>query len=97
MPTGLRRYQQSGDLHFVTCHRRLAYLGSATARGLFERSLEVIRRRYRFFVTGYVVMPEHVHLLVSEPFDGTGEGIAGPQTIGCGAEPGEAVLAAPVL
>lgn len=23
------------------------------------------------FVTGYVVMPEHVHLLVSEPLDGT--------------------------
>ena len=73
MPTGLRRYQQSGDLHFVTfsCHRRLAYLGSASARELFERSFEAIRIRYQFFVTGYVVMPEHVHLLVSEPFDGT--------------------------
>jgi putative transposase len=26
-----------------------------------------MRLRYDFFVTGYVVMPEHVHLLVSEP------------------------------
>jgi len=26
-----------------------------------------MRRRYVFFVFGYVVMPEHVHLLVSEP------------------------------
>jgi putative transposase len=25
------------------------------------------RRRYGFFAVGYVVMPEHVHLLVSEP------------------------------
>jgi len=26
-----------------------------------------MRKRYEFFVAGYVVMPEHVHLLVSEP------------------------------
>jgi REP-associated tyrosine transposase len=26
-----------------------------------------VRRRYRFVVVGYVVMPEHVHLLLSEP------------------------------
>jgi putative transposase len=26
-----------------------------------------MRRRYSFVVCGYVVMPEHVHLLVSEP------------------------------
>jgi REP element-mobilizing transposase RayT len=25
------------------------------------------RQRYRFAVAGYVVMPEHIHLLVSEP------------------------------
>jgi len=29
--------------------------------------LEQTRERYRFVVVGYVVMPEHVHLLVSEP------------------------------
>jgi REP element-mobilizing transposase RayT len=29
--------------------------------------LEQVRRRYRFVVVGYVVMPEHVHLLISEP------------------------------
>jgi len=69
MPSALRRYQQTGDLHFVTfsCYHRLAYLGSTSARELFERSLETIRKRYSLFVTGYVVMPEHVHLLVSEP------------------------------
>lgn len=34
MLTGLRRYQQTGNLHFITfsCYRRLAYLGSASAR-----------------------------------------------------------------
>jgi len=34
---------------------------------LFESALERMRRRYLFVVCGYVVMPEHVHLLVNEP------------------------------
>jgi putative transposase len=73
MPRGLVRYQQTGDFHFLTfsCYRRLAYLGPSAARELFESALERIRRRYRFVVAGYVVMPEHVHLLVSEPRRGT--------------------------
>jgi len=33
--------------------------------------LEQTRRSYGFYVVGYVVMPEHVHLLVSEPERGT--------------------------
>jgi putative transposase len=41
--------------------------GSAQARSLFKRSLEQTRRAYHFVIVGYVVMPEHVHLLVSEP------------------------------
>ena len=69
MPKGLVRYQQAGCFHFVTfsCYRRLGYLGSESGRDLFERSLELTRKRYEFVVCGYVVMPEHVHLLVSEP------------------------------
>jgi REP element-mobilizing transposase RayT len=64
MAQGLVRYQQSGDLHFVTfsCYRRRAYLDSAAARNLFRRSLETMRARYDLFITGYVAMPEHVHL-----------------------------------
>ena len=69
MPKGLVRYQQSGCFHFLTfsCYHRLPYLGIAASRSLFERSLEVMRTRYDFVVCGYAVMPEHVHLLVSEP------------------------------
>jgi hypothetical protein len=37
-------------------------LSSAHAKGLFEVALEQARRQYGFFVTGYVIMPEHVHL-----------------------------------
>jgi putative transposase len=38
---------------------------------LFELALEQSRIRYEFFVAGYVVMPDHVHLLMSEPERGT--------------------------
>jgi putative transposase len=69
MTKGLVRYRQAGSFHFVTfsCYRRLPNLGTESARNLFERSLESMRKRYSFVVCGYVVMPEHVHLLVSEP------------------------------
>ena len=69
MPSGLLRYQQCGCLHFVTfgCYHHFAHLGAATAHELFERSLDAMRARYEFVVSGYIVMPDHVHLLVSEP------------------------------
>ena len=69
MPKGLIRYQRAGSFHFITfsCYHRKAYLGTDAKRDLFERSLESMRVRYEFFVSGYVIMPEHVHLLISEP------------------------------
>jgi putative transposase len=69
MTKGLIRYQQCGVFHFLTfsCYHRLPYLGTVAARGLFERSLEAMRCRNEFVFCGYVAMPEHVHLLVSEP------------------------------
>jgi putative transposase len=72
MTQGLKRYQYAGDLHFVTfsCYRLEPYLASSSARSLFEEVLERMRIRYRFRVVGYVTMPEHVHLLVSEPVIG---------------------------
>jgi putative transposase len=69
MAKGLVRYQQCGCFHFITfsCYRRQALLGTAKAYGAFERELEAVRVRYGFVVAGYVLMPEHVHLLVGEP------------------------------
>jgi putative transposase len=69
MTRGLIRYQHRKDFHFVTfsCYQRKAYLASPSTRALFEDALEKMRVRYGFSVAGYVVMPEHVHLLVSEP------------------------------
>jgi len=44
-----------------------AQAGSARWRDLLLKVLEQVRRRYQFVVVGYVVMPEHVDLLISEP------------------------------
>lgn len=73
MTRGLVRYQQTGDFHFLTfsCYHQLPFLSTPESKNLFESALERIRRRYGFVVAGYVVMPEHVHLLTSEPLIGT--------------------------
>ncbi len=73
MPKGLTRRYGQGHLHFVTfsCYRRLPLLGSVRARNAFVKILGDVRDRYRFALAGYVVMPEHVHLLLSEPVTGT--------------------------
>jgi putative transposase len=69
MPWGLKRFQQSGQTHFVTfcCHRRWQLLSSSAAARTFETALERVRHDYGLCIYGYVVMPEHVHLLLSEP------------------------------
>jgi putative transposase len=68
MTKGLVRYQKCGVFHFLTfsCYHRQALLDSDTAYHFFEIELEAVRRRYGFVVAGYVLMPEHVHLLVNE-------------------------------
>jgi len=69
MPDGLHRTYGGRDLHFLTfsCFQRQPLLDSPRKRDLFLQTLERVRRRYRLVVIGYVVMPEHVHLLVTEP------------------------------
>ncbi|MGB8128997.1 MAG: transposase [Candidatus Angelobacter sp.] len=69
MPKGLQRFHHTGDWHFITCscYRRQKFLDSKRRRGLFLDILEQVRARYDFVVVGYVVMPEHFHLLIGEP------------------------------
>jgi putative transposase len=69
MRNPLRRYYGLGDLHFVTfsCYRRRPFLGTRRARDRFVKILDEVRSRHKFHIVGYVVMPEHVHLLLSEP------------------------------
>src|SRR5256885_11141143 len=69
MPLGLTRFHHSGQSHFVTfcCyHRRRLFISDASRR-IFESALERVRRSFSLQVYGCVVMPEHVHILLSEP------------------------------
>ena len=69
MPWGLTRFHQSGQSHFVTfcCYHRRQLFSTDATRRIFESALERVRRTFRLEVYGYVVMPEHVQLLLSEP------------------------------
>src|SRR5260370_3860454 len=56
MPSRLKRYQQTRQLHYVTftCYRRQEYLGSGSARDVSEQTVERVRRWYDFYIVGYV-------------------------------------------
>jgi putative transposase len=54
-------------LHYFSCYGREPYLSESSAKDTFEFCLEKMHRHYRFALAGYVVMPEHVHLLIGEP------------------------------
>jgi len=73
MPRKLKRYYGQRHLHFLTCscYRRLPLLGTRRARDRFVKILGQVRERYGFSLVGYVVMPEHIHLLIGEPAKGT--------------------------
>lgn len=101
MPSRLRHYQHTGSLHFIpfSCFHRRPKL--AAARTALECSLEQARRAYAFCVISYVVMPEHVHLLLSELDEAAlATCSAGTQTIGsanAGPACSRALLAGAVL
>ncbi len=69
MPYGLHRYQQAETLHFITfsCFHRLPYLAAPAAKNLVQAILEQTRARHEARIYAYVLMPEHVHLLMNEP------------------------------
>jgi putative transposase len=67
VPWGLKRFQESGQSHFVTfsCyHRRALFTTNAHRRSRLRWS---VSSSFDLCVCGYVVMPEHVHLLLGEP------------------------------
>ena len=73
MKQRLERRYGLGQLHFITCscYHRKPLLGTEKARNLFLQILGEVRARYNFALLGYVVMPERIHLLISEPKVGT--------------------------
>ena len=69
MPSRLKRFHESGQTHFLTfsCYQRRPLLNAIESKLIFESALERVRLSFGLRVYGYVVMPEHVHLLISEP------------------------------
>ncbi len=69
MPAALKRIYGKGHLHFLTfsCYHRLPLLKTPRARNIVVRELARVRAEMGVRLLGYVVMPEHVHLLISEP------------------------------
>jgi len=49
------------------CYHRHPSFTEAIPKRTFEAALERVRGSFELYVYGYVVMPEHVHLLLSEP------------------------------
>src|SRR5262252_3860704 len=68
MPHHLKRITGRGDLHFITfsCYEHRRFLASARNRNAVIEILGQVRARFGFQLVGYVVMPDHVHLLISE-------------------------------
>jgi putative transposase len=69
MKNRLERRYGLGDLHFITCscYQRKPLLASERARDKLLKVLGEVRDRYDFGLFGFVVMPEHIHVLMSEP------------------------------
>ena len=69
MPYGLNRFQQSEALHFITfsCFHRLPLLEAPESKNTVEAVLEATRARHQARIYAYVLMPEHIHLLINEP------------------------------
>ena len=62
----LKRLDEPGDARFLTfsCFSRRPFLSRDRSRLWFLEALERARRTHGFHLWAYVIMPEHVHLLV---------------------------------
>ena len=69
MPTGLKRFQQTKQFHFITfsCYKRQPLLHTEEAKNIVHQILEQTCRQQSLRIAAYFLMPEHIHLLTNEP------------------------------
>jgi len=62
----VRHYDEPGHAHFLTfsCYQRMPLLSKDRSRIWFIEALQEARRKHHFDLWAWVIMPEHVHLLV---------------------------------
>ena len=65
----MKRREVPGGVRFVTfsCEQRLPLFLNPAIRAVFEAALHAAHIRFRFELFAWVVMPEHVHLLLRPP------------------------------
>jgi putative transposase len=65
----LKHYDHDGRARFVTfcTHKRIPVLTNTPFRKIIVECLEEVRKNYNLRLLGYVIMPEHVHLVVVPP------------------------------
>ncbi|MCK4342324.1 MAG: transposase [Phycisphaerae bacterium] len=61
-----KRYSEPGHAHALTfsCFKRQPLLSRDRSRTWFLEALDVARTKHAFDLWAYVIMPEHVHLLI---------------------------------
>jgi len=64
------KHYDNGEPHFLTfsCYRRLPILSKDRSREWFVDALGEARALHGFHLWAWVIMPEHVHLLIWQPF-----------------------------
>lgn len=66
MPSRLRRYDEPGHSHFwtVSCYRRLTFFWHDGMKQIVVDALRALRDKFGICLIAYVVMPEHLHLVL---------------------------------
>lgn len=66
MPSHLRRINEPGHIHFwtISCHRRLGFFHHDAMKRIVVDGLRLLREKFGMCLVGYVVMPDHVHVLL---------------------------------
>jgi len=75
MPSRLKRHDEPNQIHFITfsCFRRLQFFRHDNVKLMFINAMKRVRDRFNIRWIGYVIMPEHVHLLVAPQAKGSGD------------------------
>ena len=70
----IQHYNKPGHAHFLTfsCYKQLPLLNNERTRNWLIDAIEYTKEKYKYALWAYVIMPEHVHLLVyplAQPYD----------------------------
>jgi len=66
MPSGLRRCDEPGDVHFwtISCFRRLGFFHIDGMKQIVVDGLQLLRQKFGVCLVGYVIMPDHVRVVL---------------------------------